>query len=147
MSLSLSVPLPRRRCSRISTDGGWRKRNLGLRSVFLICLTPCIQSVHTPRSCDRTHLHLDVQDTGLSTCCHILDSLNACAIQVASKLCMLNEAILLDELFELVSCHKVVLLAILLSASRCSCSVRDGEAKSIWILLEQSAEQSRLASS
>lgn len=38
---SVSVPLPRNRCSRTGIEGGERNRKRACRSVFLTCLTPC----------------------------------------------------------------------------------------------------------
>jgi hypothetical protein len=66
----------------------------------------------------ETYLHLDVQDTGAVLLSDILDSLNAGAVVVAAELCVLNEAVLVNQLQEVFLGDKVVLDAILLLSSR-----------------------------
>jgi hypothetical protein len=70
-----------------------------------------------------TCLHFDVQNTGTVLLSYILDGLDTGAIVVAAELCVLNEAILIDQLQEVFLGDKVVFDTVLLLASRLASSV------------------------
>jgi hypothetical protein len=70
-----------------------------------------------------TCLHFDVQNTGTVLLSYILDGLDTGAIVVAAEPCVLNEAILIDQLQEVFLGDKVVFDTVLLLASRLASSV------------------------
>jgi hypothetical protein len=93
----------------------------------------------------KTHLHLNIQNTSPAPIPHILDSLHAGAVKVAAKLRMLDEAILLDQLLELLAGDEVVLAAVLLAGARAAGRVRDAEAVAVGVLGEEALEEGGLA--
>jgi hypothetical protein len=92
-----------------------------------------------------TYLHLDIEYADPSLLCNVAHRLDARAVVVVSKLRMLDEALVVDQLKELLLLDKVVLATILLSTARASRGVRDAEAKLVGILLKQALEDSGLA--
>ena len=71
----------------------------------------------------ETNLHLNVQDASAVLLSDILDSLDAGAVVVAAELGVLDEAILINQLQEVVLGDKVVLDTVLLLASGLASSV------------------------
>src|SRR5690242_11167228 len=150
MSASLSVARPLRRCSRMSMLGGERNRNLGRGNVgwLATCLTPwkAVSPHPTARLWSSWYLHLDIQDARPPLLLNVLNRSNARSIAVASKGGMLDEALLRDQIVELVPGHKVVLDTILLFAAGIACGVRHAEAEAIRVVLKETLEDGRLAS-
>jgi hypothetical protein len=91
------------------------------------------------------YLHLDIEYADASLLGDVVHCLDARAVVVVSKLRMLNEALLVHQLEELFLLDKVVLAAILLSASRPPCSVGDAEAELVWVLVEEALEDGGFA--
>ena len=71
----------------------------------------------------KTYLHLNVQNARPALLRNVFDGLETGAVEVASKLRMLNESAIGDQVLELVLGHKVVFLSMLLCSSRCACRV------------------------
>lgn len=78
-----------------------------------------------------TYLHLDVQDASGVLLGNILDRLDTGTIVIGPELSVLNKATSLDKLQKVVLFYEMVLAAILLAASRCTSSVRDGESEAV----------------
>jgi len=72
---------------------------------------------------DETNLHLNVQDASAVLLSDILDSLDAGAVVVAAELGVLDEAVLVNQLQEVVLGDKVILDTVLLLASRLASSI------------------------
>jgi hypothetical protein len=93
-----------------------------------------------------THLHLNIQNTNSTLLGHILDSLNAGSIMIATELCMLDEVSILYKLQELLFIGEIVFSPVLFAIPWASRRVRDREAEAIGIFLEQTLEERRLPS-
>ena len=92
------------------------------------------------------YLHLNVQDACPALLLNVLNRSNAGAVAVASEGSVLNEALLRDQVVELLPGHEVVLNTILLFAAGASCGVGDAEAEAVRVLLKETLEDGRLAS-
>ena len=92
-----------------------------------------------------TYLHLNVQDACPALLLNVLNRSNAGAVAVAAEGGVLNEALLRDQVVELLPGHEVVLDTILLLAAGASCGVGDAEAKAVGVLLKETLEDGRLA--
>jgi hypothetical protein len=93
----------------------------------------------------RTHLHLNVQNTSSPPLPHILDSLHTSAVEVAAELRVLDEAVRLDKLLEILAGDEVVLATVLLAGARAAGRVRDAEAVAVGVLGEEALEEGGLA--
>ena len=91
-----------------------------------------------------TYLHLDVQNAVLSLLRYVLHSLHTGAIEIAAELCMLDEAVLIYQLLEVLYCHEVVVLAIFLTVSWLPGGMRHREPESARICGKEALEQCRL---
>lgn len=159
MASSVSVARPLSLFSRISTEGGCRKRKRALRSVFLTCLTPWKAETNQPfvsklskvafhvaeLSLASTHLHLNVQNAAPAPVPHVLDRLHAGAVEIAAELRVLDKPIGLDQLCEVVARDEVVLAAVLLAGARVAGGVRNAEAVAVGVLGEEALEEGGLA--
>lgn len=135
MSASLSVARLLSRFSKICSDGGERNRKRGRGKVgwLATCLTPCeTKRQHFAVAIVReTHLHLDIQDADPTLLGNVFHRLDACAVVISSKLCVLDEAALLHQVEEGLLGHEVVLSTVLLSSPRPPSRVRDAESELI----------------
>lgn len=95
--------------------------------------------------CVAAHLHLNVQNACSALISHVLHSLYARPVEVASELRMLNEATLVHHLQEVLFGGVVVVYSIFLAVSRTSCGMRHGEPESIGVRFEEALEESGLA--
>lgn len=93
----------------------------------------------------QTYLHFNVQDASPVLLRNILDGLDAGTVVVRAELSMLDEATSIYKLQEVLLSDEVILFAILLCASRGTGSVRDGEAKAVRVLLQETVKMGRLA--
>ena len=91
------------------------------------------------------YLHLNVQNARPALLLNVLYRRNAGAVAVAAKRRVLNEALLCDQVVELLLGHEVVLDAILLRAARVACGVGDTEAEAVRVVFEEALENGRLA--
>jgi hypothetical protein len=92
-------------------------------------------------------LHINVENALLVVVGHLLDSGDGGAVVVASELGPFDEGSILNQLFELVHSHKVVVLAVDFSVSGLSGGVGNGEAEPVGVFGQQSLEKSGLAGS
>lgn len=93
----------------------------------------------------ETHLHFNIQNTGSSLLGHILHSLYTRSIEVAAKLSMLDEAVFVDFLLELVLGHIPVVLAMFLAGSWVACGVGNGKREAIGIGSAQTLDEGGFA--
>lgn len=71
----------------------------------------------------ETNLHLDIKHNDLPLAHEILNHLLARTISILSKLCMLNEAILGDQVFEFLHGDVIIIYIASFSRSGVSCRV------------------------
>ena len=90
-------------------------------------------------------LHLDVEEDNSALLGLLLDGHLAGAVAVAAKLGVLDEAVLANQVFKLLHGHIVVVHAFLLAGARGSGSVRDGQAKGVWVALEEEVVEGAFA--
>lgn len=93
----------------------------------------------------ETHLHLNIQNARLPLLPHIFHCLHARPVKVAAELRVLDEAVGVDELSEILPRHKVVVPVILLAGAWVARRVRDAEAVAVGVGGEQALEEGRLA--
>lgn len=81
----------------------------------------------------KPHLHFNVKYTSFSLICHVLHSLYACAIKIASELRVLNESIFIHQFYKLLLWHEIVCLSMLFPGPWRTGCVRDRKSKPIRI--------------
>lgn len=79
------------------------------------------------------YLHLNIQNSNLSLRPHLLQSHLTRSISVTTELRMLNEAILCNQLLELLHCGEVVIRLMLLPRSWAAGGMRHRELEDIWM--------------
>ena len=93
----------------------------------------------------QTYLHLNIQHTNPPFLRNIVHRLDTRPIEITSKLCMLNESLLVHQVAKLLLGDKVILDAILFGPSRGARRMRDAEAEFVGELVEQALQDGRLA--
>lgn len=93
----------------------------------------------------RPYLHLNVQQDDLALLGLLLDGHLAGAVAVAAVLCVLDEAVLCNEVLKVLHLDEVVVDGVLLTGARVAGGVRDGEAEGVWVAFEEQAVESSLA--
>lgn len=89
-----------------------------------------------------SYLHLNIQDARPPLLLDLLYRFDARSITVAPKRRMLDEALLFNQIIELVFGYKVILDAILLNAAWVACGVGYTETESVRIFFEEALENS-----
>jgi hypothetical protein len=94
---------------------------------------------------ERTYLHLNIENDDFPLLRLLLDGSLACAVSVASKLGVLNEAILGDQVLERLHGYEVVVRAIFLASAGLARRVRDREGEAVRVRIEELAVEGSLA--